>query len=68
MQQPSLFLQCHPRVKDGKEHRYWSICENRRTAEGRRFQRQVIYRGEINDRQKASWVKQIQVFDTAAQA
>lgn len=68
MQQPSLFLKCHPRVKDGKEHRYWSICENRRTAEGRRFQRQVIYLGEINDSQKASWVKQIQVFDTAAQA
>jgi transposase len=63
MQKPALFLKCHPRVKDGKEHRYWSICENRRTADGRRFQRQVIYLGEINDSQKASWIKQIEVFD-----
>jgi len=55
-------------LKDGKEHRYWSISENRRTADGHRFQRQVICLGEINDRQKANWVKQIQVFDTAAQA
>ena len=67
MRQPSLFLKCHPRVKDGKEHRYWSICENRRTEEGKRFQRQVIYLGEINDSQKLNWIKQIEVFDTAAQ-
>jgi transposase len=65
MQKPALFLKCHPRVKDGKEHRYWSICENRRTAEGRRFQRQVVYLGEINDSQKANWIKQIEVFDEA---
>jgi transposase len=68
MRQRSLFLKCHPRVKDGKEHRYWSICENRRTEEGQRFQRQVIYLGEINDSQKASWIKQIEVFDTATEA
>lgn len=68
MHKPALFLKCHPRVKDGKEHRYWSISENRRNAEGHRFQRQVIYLGEINDSQKASWVKQIQVFDTSAEA
>jgi hypothetical protein len=24
-----MFLKCHPRVKDGKEHRYWSVVENR---------------------------------------
>ena len=68
MRQRSLFLKCHPRVKDGKEHRYWSICENRRTEEGQRFQRQVIYLGEINDSQKANWIKQIEVFDTVADA
>ncbi len=67
MRKPTLFLKCHPRVKDGKEHRYWSICENRRTNDGQRFQRQVIYLGEVNDSQKASWIKQIQVFDTAAE-
>lgn len=66
MRQPSLFLKCHPRLKDGKEHRYWSICENRRSADGRRFQRQVFYLGEINDSQRAAWIKQIEVFDTDA--
>src|SRR6266496_3678330 len=66
MRQPSLFLKCHPRLKDGKEHRYWSICENRRSAEGHRFQRQVFYLGEINDSQRAAWIKQIEVFDTDA--
>lgn len=66
MRQPSLFLKCHPRVKDGKEHRYWSICENRRSADGQRFQRQVFYLGEINDSQRAAWIKQIEVFDPEA--
>ena len=66
MRQPSLFLKCHPRLKDGKEHRYWSLCENRRSADGRRFQRQVFYLGEINDNQRAAWIKQIEVFDTQA--
>jgi transposase len=67
MRTPSLFLKCHPRFKDGKDHRYWSICENRRTEEGQRFQRQVVYLGEINDSQKANWIKQITVFDTATE-
>ena len=66
MRQPTLFLKCHPRRKDGKEHRYWSICENRRSADGRRFQRQVFYLGEINDSQRAAWIKQIEVFDSEA--
>jgi hypothetical protein len=68
MHKAALFLKCHPRLKDGKEHRYWSICENRRTADGQRFQRQVIYLGEINDGQKANWIKQIEVFDEAKEA
>lgn len=68
MRPASLFLKCHPRIKDGKEHRYWSISENRRTHDGHRFQRQVIYLGEINDSQKARWVKQIEVFDPTRQA
>jgi hypothetical protein len=64
MRQPSLFLKCHPRLKDGQEPRYWSICENRRSADGRRSQRRVFYWGEINDSQRAAWIKQIKVFDT----
>ena len=27
-----MYLKCHPRFKDGKEHRYWSIAEKRRCA------------------------------------
>ncbi len=50
--------------KDGKEHRYWSIVENRRLSNGKVSQRQVLYLGEINDSQKASWCKAIDVLDS----
>jgi hypothetical protein len=49
-----MFLKCHPRIKDGKEHRYWSVVENRRCGRGKFVQRQVLYLGEINDSQRAS--------------
>ena len=58
-----MFLRANRRIKDGKEHRYWSIVENRRTAEGRVVQRQVLYLGEINDSQKDSWCKSIEVLE-----
>jgi transposase len=58
-----VFLRCTRRVKDGKEHRYWSIVENRRGVSGRVVQRQVLYLGEINDNQKAAWCRCIEVFD-----
>jgi Transposase DDE domain len=58
-----MFLRANRRIKDGKEHRYWSIVENRRTAEGRVAQRQVLYLGEINDSQKDSWCKTIEVLE-----
>jgi hypothetical protein len=57
-----MFLRAKIRFKDGKEHRYWSIVENRRTQGNRIVQRQVLYLGEINDSQKASWCKTIEVF------
>jgi hypothetical protein len=57
------FLRAKTRFKDGKEHRYWSIVENRRTSGGRVVQRHVLYLGEINDSQKAAWCRTIQVFD-----
>jgi hypothetical protein len=44
-----MFLRMKSRVKDGKEHRYWSIVENHRIADGRVVQRHVLYLGEIND-------------------
>jgi len=56
-----MFLRAKRRFKDGKEHRYWSIVENHRTAAKQVVQRQVLYLGEINDGQQASWVKTIEV-------
>ena len=58
-----MFLRAKRRFKDGKEHRYWSIVENRRAAGGRVVQRQVLYLGEINDGQRAAWSKSIEVLD-----
>ena len=57
-----MFLRAKKRFKDGKEHRYWSIVENRRVAGDRVVQRQVLYLGEINDSQKAAWCRSIEVF------
>lgn len=56
-----MFLRAKKRIKDGKEHRYWSIVENRRVAGDRIVQRQVLYLGEINDSQKAAWCRSIAV-------
>ncbi len=56
-----MFLRSKRRFKDGKEHRYWSIVENRRIAGKRVVQRQVLYLGEINDSQRAAWCKSIEV-------
>jgi len=56
-----MFLRASKRFKDGKEHRYWSIVENRRCSGNRVVQRQVLYLGEINDQQQAAWCKTIEV-------
>ncbi len=58
-----MFLRSKTRKKDGKEHRYWSVVENRRVADGRVVQRHVLYLGEINDTQRAAWCRSIKVFD-----
>lgn len=58
-----MFLRHKLRRKDGKEHRYWSIVENRRVSGGRTVQRHVLYLGEINDDQKAAWCRTIEAFD-----
>ncbi|MGH7121019.1 MAG: IS1634 family transposase, partial [Acetobacteraceae bacterium] len=54
------------RKKDGKEHRTFSIVENRRVAGGRVVQRHVLYLGEINDSQELAWRKSIEVFEAGA--
>jgi hypothetical protein len=51
------------RKKDGKEHRYWSVVENRRVAGGRVVQRHVLYLGEINSSQELAWRKSIEVLE-----
>jgi hypothetical protein len=61
-----MFLRCSKRFKDGKPHHYWSIVENKRVAGGRVVQRQVLYLGEINDSQRESWRKTIEVFEDGA--
>ena len=54
-----MFLRSKIRRKDGKEHRAWSVVENRRVHDGRVVQRQVFYLG-------AAWSKAIEVFDEGA--
>ena len=58
-----MFLKCNRRIKDGKEHRYWSIVESRRCAGGKVVQRPVLYLGEINDSQREAWCKVVETFD-----
>jgi hypothetical protein len=62
-----MFLRHKVRRKDGKEHRYWSIVENRRVSGGRTVQRHVLYLGEINDSQRAAWCRTIEAFDEDGQ-
>src|SRR3981081_3977504 len=63
-----MFLRHTKRKKDGKEHRYWSIVENRRVGGGRVVQRPLLYLGEINDSQELAWRKSIAVVEEGAAA
>jgi transposase len=58
-----MFLRGTIRKKNGKEHRYWSIVENKRIAGGHVRQRHVLYLGEINGSQERAWRKSIEVLD-----
>ncbi|HEY6370299.1 MAG TPA: IS1634 family transposase [Candidatus Sulfotelmatobacter sp.] len=58
-----MFLRSTNRKKDGKEHRYFSMVENRRLPGNKTVQRTVLYLGEINDQQQAAWRKTLEVFD-----
>jgi hypothetical protein len=58
-----MYLRCHLRRKDGKEHRYWSIEEKQRCADGRTVDRRVLYLGELNDSQQASWLRCIEAIE-----
>lgn len=58
-----MFLRYTTRKKNGKEHRYYSLVENRRVADGRVVQRHALYLGEINDSQQEAWRKTIEIFE-----
>lgn len=58
-----MFLRSSIRKKNGKEHEYYSIVENRRLSDGRIQQRHVLYLGEINNSQAQAWRKTIEVFE-----
>ncbi len=62
-----MFLRASVRIKNGKEHRYWSIVENKRCAGRRVVQRHVLYLEEINDQQQAAWQKTIEIFEHGQQ-
>ena len=62
-----MFLRSTNRKKDGKDHRYFSVVENRRLSSGKTAQRTVLYLGEINDKQQAAWRKTLEVFDEQQQ-
>jgi len=58
-----MFLRYTTRKKNGKEHRYYSLVENRRVAGGGVVQRHALYLGEINDSQQEAWRKTIEIFE-----
>lgn len=63
-----MFLRLSTRKKDGKEHRYFSVVENKRVSGGRVLQRHVLYLGEINSSQELAWRRSIEVLDEGTRA
>jgi transposase len=62
-----MFLREHSRLKDGKEHGYWSLVETIRTPDGPR-QRTLCYLGELNGSAHARWQKTVEVFNEQGEA
>lgn len=58
-----MFLRATRRKKDGKEHRYWSVVENRRVRGGRTVQKTLLYLGELKDSQQAGGCRTIAAID-----
>jgi len=58
-----MFLRSNKRIKDGKEHVYYSVVENRRLGSGKVVQKQVLYLGEISNSQQSAWRQTLEVFD-----
>jgi hypothetical protein len=62
-----MFLRYNTHHKDGKEHRYWSVVENRRLRTGHTTQRTVLYLGEVHDTTQAAWRKSLEVINETNQ-
>lgn len=62
-----MFLRSNKRIKDGKEHCYYTVVEGRRLGSGKVVQKQVLYLGEINSSQQSAWRKTLEVFDEQQQ-
>src|SRR5438477_3035871 len=62
-----MFLRSNHRIKDGKDHTYWSLVETVRTPDGPR-QRTLCYLGELNGSAQACWLKTIEVFKEQGEA
>src|SRR5260370_21077403 len=62
-----MFLRSNTRIKDGKQHRYYTVVESRRLQSGKGAQRQVLYLGEMNASQQAAWRKTLEVLDEGQQ-
>jgi len=62
-----MFLRSNRRIKDGKEHCYYTVVESRRLGSGKVVQKQVLYLGEINSSQQSAWRKTLEVFDEQQQ-
>src|SRR5947208_1560758 len=62
-----MFLRSNHRIKDGKDHTYWSLVETVRTPDGQR-QRTLCYLGELNGSAQARWLKTIEVFNEQGEA
>ena len=59
-----MFLRATKRIKDGKEHRYFSVVENvRHPGSKHPVQKPILYLGELNDSQQAAWSKALLVCD-----
>jgi len=48
-----MFLRAKIRKKDGKQHRYFSVVENRRVGQNKTAQRTVLYLGRSSVLRKA---------------
>jgi transposase len=62
-----MFLRPHSRIKDGKDHKYWSLVETVRTPDGPR-QKTLCYLGELNSSAQARWLRTVEVFNEQGEA